>query len=332
MPTYIKTGLWENLKTTAPKNWLNLTKLINDNISSNYKPSILDSLKITDTAPTTVGLYRLSEVGTYTNLGGLVTTAGKINDAYFNGTTWSLVSVDVNRNTFEKKILTSLPNSNFSSENSVAYYGIGNGQSFYVNSLPNGGFFEIILYSGSCTVNGNVITGTAVILNASGVYKLYTENGIIDLVPYVPTPLNIRYIKETIEGGSNMNSAAIWIELQAFKNGANIALNKPVLSNIPTVIQSPASSLTNGNTIDDMIISNTGQGPVGSYYVRVDLQSVFTLDEIKVWHYYADERYFKKIKLEVSEDENNWTTIFNSDVDGEYTETQNGKSHTNLAI
>lgn len=49
-------------------------------------------LKISDTAPLTRGLYRLSEVGTYTNLGGLVATAGKINDAYFDGTTWSLVS------------------------------------------------------------------------------------------------------------------------------------------------------------------------------------------------------------------------------------------------
>ena len=104
MPTYIKTGLWENLKTTAPKNWLNLTKLINDNISSNYKPSILDSLKITDTAPTTQGLYILSGAGTYTNLGGLVTTADKLNYAYFDGTTWSLIAVDMpitNNNTGE---------------------------------------------------------------------------------------------------------------------------------------------------------------------------------------------------------------------------------------
>ena len=57
--------------------------------------NVLGSLKITDTAPTTAGLYRLADIGTYTNLGGLVTTAGKINDAYFNGTTWSLISVDL---------------------------------------------------------------------------------------------------------------------------------------------------------------------------------------------------------------------------------------------
>ena len=35
----------------------------------------------------------LCDVGTYTNLGGLVTTTGKLNYAYFDGTTWSKVEV-----------------------------------------------------------------------------------------------------------------------------------------------------------------------------------------------------------------------------------------------
>lgn len=58
--------------------------------------NVLGVLEISDPAPTTIGLYRLSEVGTYVNLGGLVTTAGKINDAYFDGTTWSKVEVETN--------------------------------------------------------------------------------------------------------------------------------------------------------------------------------------------------------------------------------------------
>lgn len=57
--------------------------------------NVLGVLKTTDTAPTTQGLYILSDVGTYTNIGGLVTTAGKINYAYFNGTTWSLIAVEI---------------------------------------------------------------------------------------------------------------------------------------------------------------------------------------------------------------------------------------------
>ena len=58
--------------------------------------NVLGVLEITDTAPTTQGLYILSDIGTYTNLGGLVTTTGKINYAYFDGTTWSLVYAEIN--------------------------------------------------------------------------------------------------------------------------------------------------------------------------------------------------------------------------------------------
>ena len=50
------------------------------------------SLKTTDAAPTVQGLYILSDVGTYTNLGDIVTTTGKLNYAYFDGTTWKLIS------------------------------------------------------------------------------------------------------------------------------------------------------------------------------------------------------------------------------------------------
>lgn len=49
----------------------------------------------TDTAPTTKGLYPLSETGVYTNLGGINAQSGKLNFASFDGTTWSLIAVDM---------------------------------------------------------------------------------------------------------------------------------------------------------------------------------------------------------------------------------------------
>lgn len=52
-------------------------------------------LSPTSPAPTEKGKYLLSSAGTYTNLGGLVATADKLNYAYFNGTTWSKVEVEV---------------------------------------------------------------------------------------------------------------------------------------------------------------------------------------------------------------------------------------------
>ena len=60
---------------------------------------IKGELAISDAAPTTQGLYILSDIGTYTNLGGIVTTTDKLNYAYFDGTTWSLVEVAFPQNT-----------------------------------------------------------------------------------------------------------------------------------------------------------------------------------------------------------------------------------------
>ena len=52
-------------------------------------------LSPTSPAPTEKGKYLLSSAGTYANLGGLVAAADKLNYAYFDGTTWSLISVDI---------------------------------------------------------------------------------------------------------------------------------------------------------------------------------------------------------------------------------------------
>ena len=72
-------------------------------LESELASGLKGSLKITNAAPTEQGLYILSDIGTYANLGGLVTTTGKLNYAYFNGTTWSLIAVDINENSTVKK-------------------------------------------------------------------------------------------------------------------------------------------------------------------------------------------------------------------------------------
>ena len=53
------------------------------------------SLNKTDPTPTVVGLYILEETGIYPNLGNIDAQAGKLNFASFDGTTWSLISIDV---------------------------------------------------------------------------------------------------------------------------------------------------------------------------------------------------------------------------------------------
>ena len=74
------------------------TKVETDYLLQKLASGLKGSLKITDTAPTAQGLYILSDVGAYTRLGGLVATADKLNYAYFDGTTWSLIAVDIESN------------------------------------------------------------------------------------------------------------------------------------------------------------------------------------------------------------------------------------------
>ena len=73
-------------------------------LESELVSGLKGSLKIIDTAPTEQGLYILSDVGTYANLGGLVTTTGKLNYAYFDGTTWSKVEVSIPNTTLSTSL------------------------------------------------------------------------------------------------------------------------------------------------------------------------------------------------------------------------------------
>ena len=62
--------------------------------ASGYKGDLIK----TDAAPTQIGLYGLLETGVYTNLGGIDAQSGKLNFASFDGTTWSLIAVNIESN------------------------------------------------------------------------------------------------------------------------------------------------------------------------------------------------------------------------------------------
>ena len=80
------------LSTTYTKTeTLFLLQQLEKKTASGYK----GDLTKTDAAPTGVGFYMLSETGVYTNLGGIDAQSGKLNFASFDGTTWSLIAVDV---------------------------------------------------------------------------------------------------------------------------------------------------------------------------------------------------------------------------------------------
>ena len=135
----------------------------------------------------------------------------------------------------------------------------------------------------------------------------------------------VRYIRDYCNGSSADSGYCNWTEIKAINtSGVNVALNKTPTSNI---------SITNASVITNGIYENKSQFAAGKAsnntipYVKIDLGRIYNdIDEIKVWHYYSDARRYHKTKTEISADGSNWITLFDSDVSGEYIESQYGHS------
>lgn len=143
----------------------------------------------------------------------------------------------------------------------------------------------------------------------------------------------VRYIKNSLEGNT-YNDYCHWIEIQAISGGSNVALGKTVTPSKPgrAPYDNPAI-VTDGKLI-------TGSVPdyfdldLGTAYIVVDLGQAYDLDSITLWHYYpspTDRRYHGNV-VEISSDGENWLTIFDSNVDGEYIETIDGLVLTEIPL
>ena len=124
---------------------------------------------------------------------------------------------------------------------------------------------------------------------------------------------NVRYIKDCINGNTS-NNENHWGEIQAIKDGINIAKGKTVTG---TTAQYNNTNYAYSNIVDgkmDNMISSGGYGytaSTGNQCVTIDLGSTYNLDEISVWHYYDDGRTYKNNITSVSSDNTNWTEVIN---------------------
>lgn len=126
---------------------------------------------------------------------------------------------------------------------------------------------------------------------------------------------NVRYIKDCIKG-NNLNTANAWIELQAIKNGINIAKGKKV-SGTTAYYANDYSIITNGNISSGFAQSYTN----GKQCITIDLGDIYDLDEIAVWHYFADRRTYNDNIIFVSKNNTNWIEVIKKNE----IETSNGK-------
>lgn len=95
-------------------------------------------------------------------------------------------------------------------------------------------------------------------------------------------------------------------------------------TNLALGATSPSSLITDGSTASVPYYDAN----VGLKSVTVDLGSIQNVSVIKVWHYYNDARTYNATKTEVSTDNTNWTTVFDSGVSGTYVESADGKTTT----
>lgn len=64
--------------------------------------------------------------------------------------------------------------------------------------------------------------------------------------------------------------------------------------------------------------------PEGEQSITVDLGAIYMVNQIKLWHFWQDGRTYHDNVTEVSEDGVTWETVFDSNVDGEYVESEDG--------
>lgn len=123
--------------------------------------------------------------------------------------------------------------------------------------------------------------------------------------------MKVRYIREYMRGNSK-NSSNHWRQMEAYdENGVNVALGKPASND----------SWTDGITD----AGHFSMGDDNTIPAELDLESIYNIHELKSYHF-ADRRIYYNILLQVSTDNINWTTVFDSNVDGEYQEIAVGKT------
>ncbi len=167
---------------------------------------------------------------------------------------------------------------------------------YFKNASMKAGNNLMPTHDGTGTMNGNLGNGYAKIAYIGS--EPEKQNILLN---------NVRYIKDCING-STLNNYKHWVEIQAIANGVNLAKNKTVTGTVAEETLYPYSRITDG----DLTLANHARiSPVGRHCVTVDLETIYNLDEVAVWHNYDGRKYFDN-SLQVSNDNINWTTVIQS--------------------
>ena len=209
------------------------------------------------------------------------------------------------------------------SAETCAYHEGGIGGSSYisgyagVNSVENKTTIthtnDTMHYSDKYFIAGNIIEGQN---DGNGYAK-------ITYVKEKPTPkttqLNdVRYIKDCTNY-STSNNYNIWTEIQAMKDGVNIAKGKTVTSTYAELSSRPYSLISDGDITHSKW--SRAETQANNQCVIVDLGDTYDLDEVVSWNYFGYSRVYYNHYTYVSSDNSSWTKIS----DESNIETSNGR-------
>ncbi len=175
-------------------------------------------------------------------------------------------------------------------------------------------------------------------LISSDVGDGFSQMEIIDDNPDLP--INQIDSIDDINLTSANNEIVVSLENESSIGLVNIALGKLVTGSAPAHISYTAHTwCLEPLDFDYSIFVDGNSNPVdwsscdpipyaslnesGRQWLMVDLGAVFNISKIKLWHY-RNYVYHDNI-VEISEDGENWTLVYDSNIDGEYTETSEGK-------
>ena len=212
----------------------------------------------------------------------------------------------------------------FHSGGGGGYYGGGSGQ----HTSAGGGSSYISGYAGVNSVkNSTTITHTNNTLHYSGKYFVggkmiagansgngYAKISYVDVKPKKrTTKLNdVRYIRNCHNINSSTMNRNYWAEIQAVKDGVNVALNKTVTGSVSALSGYEYSKVVDG---DISTYSATSVANPGNACVTVDLGKNYDLDELVVLldnSPHIDDWVHYENVTSVSSDNNNWKTVINS--------------------
>lgn len=143
----------------------------------------------------------------------------------------------------------------------------------------------------------------------------------------------IRYVRDWLFGNS-INDTNYWLNCEISRNNVNIASGITPSGyydfNTPTsiAVENP-SYYTDDSFIDSEerdLTKYTSISYSGWCCLQIDLGEAKSVDYIRTWHYYSDERKCNH-KLQISKDGTNWYTLYDSELQGGYTESNSGKTY-----